>query len=102
MLVGGVVGEGHAPFAVVLQSLLAARTLAAGIHEATHAHDIARLELADRSADASHTPDDLVPGDAGVRSHLPFVAGKVQIGVADAAEENVHLHIGCERFTPRE
>jgi hypothetical protein len=54
------------------------------------------LNFGDRGADLGDTADDLMARDAGVdRRHdaAPFIADLVEIGVADAAEQDLDLHV---------
>ena len=53
-------------------------------------------------ADFGHTPDDLMTGDNRVvRGHelAPLVAHRMQIGVADAAEQDLDLHVAISWIT---
>ena len=64
-------------------------------HAADRGH-VARFVLRDPRADLGHTADDLVTRyDRVIRGHelAPFVADRMQIGVADTAKQNFNLHI---------
>src|SRR5271165_3871204 len=82
--------------------------LGAGSVRIDHAADrgkIARLEFRDRRTHLGHSPDDLVAGNARVdgRHHItPFVAGLVEIRVADSAEEDLYLHVVLGGIAPRD
>lgn len=65
----------------------------------------ANLELRDIGADIHHSAYDLMPRHARVngRHHLlPLVADLVEIGMTDAAEENLDLHVVFSRVTARD
>ena len=66
---------------------------AARVHEAAHADGVADLELLHAAADRRHAADDLVARHGRILGEAPFVAGEVQVGVADAAIEDFNLHI---------
>jgi len=81
------------------------RDTQAGAVRVHHAPTAARSPALKRSppSRARHAPYNLVPRHARVhrRHHAaPLVAGLVQIGVADAAEQNLHLHIVFGRIAP--
>ena len=95
VLVGEVVGEGHVG-AELLEAGLALGAGAVGVDHAADGGEVAGLELGDGGADLGDAADDLVAGHAGVDGghHVaPLVAGLVQVGVADAAEEDFDLHV---------
>ena len=102
MLVGAVVGEGRSGGTELLQAFLAARAGAAGVDQAARSADVADLELRHLGADGCHAADDLVARDAGVVRARPFAAGRMDVGVADAAEKDFHLHIRRTRLTARD
>ena len=89
MAVLAVVGEGGAVLAVLLQVMMAGLALAARIHHAAHADQIARPEAGDILADAAYAADDLVARHDRVGGAAPVVAGGVQVAVADAGVEDV-------------
>ncbi len=98
-LVGEVVGEGEV-VAELLQAGLAFGAGAVGVDHAADGGEIAGLEFLNCGADLGDAADDLVPGNAGIDGGhhvVPLVAGLVQVGVADAAEENVDLNVGWRR-----
>jgi len=88
-----VVGEDRAFFAELFQMLAAARAFPAGIHQAADRRGIPDFEFADVIAHCSHLANDLMAGNAGIDRVVPFVAGLMQVRVADAAVEDVDLHV---------
>src|SRR6266496_6246794 len=102
MLVPRVVGEGSAG-AELLEARLALGAGAVGIDQAADAGEIARPELRDRGADLRDTSDDLVAGDAwvdGGHHAAPLVPRRVEIGVADPAEQDLDLDVVRGRVAP--
>lgn len=92
----------------MFQPFLAVRAIQIRIHHAAHAGEIARLEASDRGANFGHATDDFMTRHGGKLSESPLVAGVVKIGVANAAVEDLDLHItlggisagnagGCQR-----
>ena len=81
----------------MLQARAAIRARAAGIDEAAHADGIAHLELGDAAADSRHAAHDLVARDGGVQRESPLVAHEMQVGMADAAIEDLDLDIAGGR-----
>ena len=54
--------------------------------------------------DSCHSADNLMPRHAGIhcrKDALPFISDSMEIGVADAAEEDVELHVAFCRFPTR-
>ena len=95
VLVGEVVGERQVR-AELLQALLALRAGAVGIDHAADRGEVAGLELRDCGADLGDAADDLVAWNAGIDSGhdvAPLVADLVEVGVTDAAEEDLNLHV---------
>ena len=68
------------------------------IPTASLAGEVAGLELGDLGADLGDAADDLVTGDGGIDGELPLVAREVDVGVADAAVEDLDLHVGVAGF----
>ena len=104
VLVGKVVGEGQVR-AELLEAGLALGAGAVGIDHAADGGEIAGLELGDRRADLGDAADDLVAGHAwvdGGHDVAPLVADRVQVGVADAAEQNFDLHVVFGWIAPRD
>ena len=104
VLVREVVSEGHIR-AELLEAGLALGAGAVGIDHAADRGEVAGLELRDCGADLGDAADDLVAGNARVdrRHHAaPLVADLVEIGVADAAEENFDLYVVLGGIAPRD
>src|SRR4029453_4516271 len=95
MLVRGIEGKDHVR-AVLFKASFALRTGTIGIDHTADRDDIARFVLRDCRADLRHTPHDFMTGDNRVNSGhelAPLVAHRMQIGVADAAEQDFNLHV---------
>ena len=104
MLVGEVVGESEIR-AELLEAGLALGAGAVGIDHAADRGEVAGLELGDRRADLGDAADDFVAGNAGVdggHHAAPLVADLMEIGVADAAEQNFDLHVVFGWIAPRD
>ena len=104
VLVGKVVREDHVR-AELLKACFALRASAIGVHQAAHCGKIARLEFGDCGANLRDAADDLVAGNTGIdgrHDSAPLVACLVEIGVADAAEQNLDLHIVFGGVAPRD
>ena len=104
MPVRGAVGQYHVR-AELLEALAAVRAGAVRIDQAADADEVARLELGDRATDLGDPADDLVARHAGVdRGHhvVPLVTSVVQVGMADAAEEDLDLHILLGGYATRD
>ncbi len=101
VLVRRVVREDRAP-AELLVPGLALGAGPVGVDEASDADVVAGPELRDRRADRRDPPDDLVTRDARVRGRhaAPLVARGVEVGVADAAEEDLDEDILRGRVAP--
>ena len=103
-LSGEVEGEGH----VRAELLEAGLALGAGAVRVDHAADrgeVAGLELGDGRADLGDAADDLMARDDrvdGGHDAAPLVADLVEIGVADAAEEDFDLHVVFGWIAPRD
>ena len=84
------------PGAELLLAVAAGRAGAAGVDQAAHRREVALLEPAHVATHRDDAADDLVTRDARVdRRHgaVPLVADLVQVRVADAAEEDLELHV---------
>src|SRR6267143_985353 len=95
VFVRGIEGENHVR-AELLKASLALWAGAVRIDHAADRSEIACFVLGDRRADLDDTADDLVTGDNRViRGHelAPLVADRMEIGVTDAAEEDLDLHV---------
>jgi hypothetical protein len=72
----------------LLEAVLTIAAHAIGVDQAADSSQISGLELGDSRADPRHPTDDLMAWHAGVHGRhdaLPFVAYRMEIGVADAA-----------------
>ena len=104
VLVGEVVGEGEVR-AELLEAGLALGAGAVGVDHAADCGEVAGLEFGYRGADLGDAADDLVAGDAGVdggHHAAPLIAGLVEIGVTDAAEEDFDLNVVLGWIAPRD
>ena len=78
-------------------------TDATGIHHTPDRGKVTFFEFRYGPAGFHHPADDLVPGNTGInRRHrvLPFVSDLVQIGMADAAIQDIDLQVLRPRLTP--
>jgi hypothetical protein len=66
----------------------------AGINHATDCGEIALTEILHVPSDFHDAPDDFVTGNAGILRAAPFAARGMDVGMANATEENVELNIG--------
>ena len=104
VLVREVVGERHVR-AELLEARFALGAGAVRVDQAADRGEVAGLELGDGRADLGDAADDLVAGDDGVdggHDAAPLVADRMEIGVADAAEEDFDLHVAFGRIAPRD
>src|SRR5208337_2397696 len=94
VLVRGVEGAGQVR-AELLKASPALGTRAVRVDQAADRGDVPGLELGDYGADLADTADDLMAGDAGVDSGpaTPLATHLVEVGVADAAEEDFDLYV---------
>src|SRR5690606_3825139 len=65
----------------------------AGVDETAHAHRIAYLVAVRLCTDRRHAADDLVARHHRKDRAAPLVARQVDVGMADAAVEDVDLHV---------
>jgi hypothetical protein len=72
---------------------LAVRAGAAGIYHASHRGKVAGLEFRDAVANTGHTAHDFVTRHAWINGIVPFVARLMEIGMTNAAKENVDLDV---------
>src|SRR5204862_4557337 len=66
------------------------------INHAADRSEVAGFVLGNCRADLGHTADDLMAGDDRIVSGhelAPLVADRMQIGVADAAKQDLNLHV---------
>ena len=89
LLVRTVVGAGKAGFALLLQALGATRASLAGVDHAADTDRHADFEIFHVATDLRDATDDFMTGDDRKYRAFPFGACSMQIGVADAAEEDV-------------
>ena len=104
VLVGEVIGEGHVG-AELLEALFALGAGAVGVDHAADCGEVADFELCYGGANLCDAADDLVTGDAGVdggHHTAPLVASLMQIGMTDAAEEDLDLHVILGWIAPRD
>src|SRR5438309_6630243 len=102
MLVRRIEGENHVR-AELLQTSLALCAGAVRIDHAADRGEIAGLVLGDCRPDLDNTADDLVTGNNRIiRGHelAPLVPDRMEIGVADAAEEDLDLHVPVSWIAP--
>ena len=67
-----------------------------GINEAADTGQVARFEFGDGGTDLGYASDDLVAGNArinGLHEAAPLVARVVEVRMANAAEQNLDLHV---------
>ncbi len=91
--------------AELLKACLALGAGAVGVDHAADGGEVAGLELGDGGANLGDAADDLVAGDAGVDGGhyaAPLVPDLVEIGVTDAAEENLDLYVVFGWIAPRD
>ena len=103
ILVGRVKGERQVR-TEVLKAGFALGAGAVGVDQAADRDEVAGLVLGDGGADCGDTADDLMAGDDRVDSGhelAPLVADGMEIGVADAAEEDFDLHVVFGWIAPR-
>jgi hypothetical protein len=62
---------------------------AAGIHQATDAHQLPGLEPRDIRAHRRHAANDLVARDNRIIGGKPLASCKVKVGVTDTTEEDI-------------
>ena len=94
-----IVGTGKSGLTVLLLAVAAGGAMTAAIDHATHPRQIANLELPDLITNRGHAPDDLMTRHRRIERVLPFIAGRMQIRVADATVKNLDLHIIRTRTT---
>jgi len=98
----GIIGPGRDGLAILLQCAPAGPAMAARIHHAADARQIAGAKRGDGTADRGDAADDLVAGHHRIERIAPVVAALVEIGVADAAIEDLDLHIARAGVAPLE
>jgi len=93
LLLDAAIGAGHAVLAILLQPLVTARAMAARVHDASHGGEVPHLEFRDLRADPGHPAHDLVPRHHRIDGPFPLAAHGVEVRMADAAEEDLDLHV---------
>ena len=88
-----VVGAREAVVAILLLAVVTGRAMAATIDQAADTGEIADPELRHLVTDSDDAADDLVTGNRRVEGVLPFVTGRVQVGMAHAAEQDLDLNV---------
>src|SRR5271154_2757813 len=104
VFVGEIVGEGKVR-AELFEARLAFRACAVGIDHAPDRGEVAGFESRDGRTDRGDAPYNLVARDARInrRHHAaPLIANLMEIGVADAAEQNLDLHVVFGWIAPRD
>src|SRR5580704_6884542 len=104
MLIGEVVSQSKIR-AELLLTRPALWASAIGVHHAADGGEVPGLELLDAGANLLHAAYDFVSGNARVHGGhhtAPLVAHLVEIGVADAAEQNLDLYVVLRRVAPRD
>src|SRR3954468_18414172 len=93
-------GRRHALFAELLEPLATRRAGAARVDHAADARQIAGLEPGNLATDSGDAADDLVAGHHGEDAARPFVARLMDVGVADAAEQDFDGDVVWLRLAP--
>ena len=93
VLLDTIVGEAGPAFAKLLFARNAGFAGAVGIDEAADADDVADLPFFDMAAELEHLADDFVARNHREDRAAPFVAGLVNIGMADATIKDVDQNI---------
>lgn len=104
MLVRGTEGEDHVR-AELLQAGPALGATPVEVDQPAHRGEVAGLEPGDCGADLGDPADDLMAEDAGVdggHEAASLVTDMMEIGVADAAEQDGDLHVVCGGLAPRD
>jgi hypothetical protein len=96
------IGAGEAVLAILLQPLMAGGAAPAAIDEAADANQIANLEFGNLVSYSGHAAHDFVSGNKGILGVAPFVAGHVDVGVADAAIKDADHNIAGTRLAALE
>src|ERR1043166_8633026 len=89
--------------AILLEPFLAARTRPARIDHATNGRQIAFFEFFDLTPDCHDAPDDFVTRHARInRAATPFIARNVNVGMTDAAKQDVDLYVAGQNVATGE
>lgn len=87
------IGADVSAFAILLQAFEAAIALAAGVHQATDAHQVSGHEVVDGGAHPTDPAHDFVAWDERIALGTPFAPRRVDIGVAKTAEVDLDLDV---------
>src|SRR5262249_53655493 len=101
MFVGKIVSECEI-WTELLETCLALRACAVRIDYATNRTQIADLKLRNARPNFRNASHGFGAGNTGIHGRhrfAPLVAGRMQIGVANAAEKNLELHVLLGRIT---
>ena len=93
ILVLTIVGVDRNREAILLVSCLTIGTAAAGIKHDADGNLVARLEFGDTSANLCDAADNLMTGHARINRVVPFIAPRVQVRMANTAEQYVDFDI---------
>ena len=93
ILLVAVVGGAHPFFTILFLAGVALWTFATGINEAADTGEVADFEFCDLIARLDHAADNFVSRHHGINRVAPFVAGLMDVGVADAAIEDLDLDV---------
>src|SRR5580698_4680102 len=78
---------------ILLQSIFAIITLTATIYQATDTGAVTHFEFFYMTANSSYNSNNFMPGNTGINGIAPFVAGCMQIAMANAAKFYLNLYI---------
>ena len=87
------VGALHSFRAIIFQVDFAVIAMTAAVDDATDPDQIAGFVFGHVFSHLHHPADDLVPNDLRIGYRHPFVARVVEIGMANAAEQDIDLDI---------
>src|SRR5690606_36709033 len=90
---GAAIGPDRALLAILLVAVMTGRAFEAGIDEAADAHKIAELVLRHLWANRAHPADNLVARHERIFRAAPFVAGRMDVAMADAAMGDVDENV---------
>ena len=86
--------------AILLFTMVTLITGLAAVHHAAHTHVVAHLITGDLWADLDHPANDFVAGHQRVMLVAPVAVHRMQIGMANAAEQNFDGHIIAAQGSP--
>jgi hypothetical protein len=96
-LLGATIRPRVAGVAVLLQPLRAAGAAQAAVHHASHAHVITDGKRVHLGADGGHTPHYFMAGHLRVGDRAPLAADRMEVRMADPAEQDLDGHIARAR-----